>query len=403
MPFSGSIRRKVCVDLKTRVRVRRDRIALDSAAAYSLARWLGSDTWEAYVAKKGSVLSPLDQDVDDAERHQRREHFISVLCSDGYSRADAEIVVDGVRPSGAMKKSKPTAHQSASSETILDLLSDAYSVGDFDEAAGLFSLIMDSESAVPDGLLSVLEQHIDLDPRALHHMAIVHISRRVAQNSGKARKLLLEQMKRFPEDDRRGWILSLLGDIASGVYGGTLNQREALDYYVNATDLDVGPAATNAAIIYGRNPELNDPAKAEEFYLHAVRLGVPEAKTNLASLEELFGRKRSTLFVHGWEIARAVRIRGLGVRFLSAILEALKPSFGGFGSVAVGVQPMQFAADGVSEVAQYKAACSSLRNYLVQSGGNTGSIEGAKLISQDIPLGGLGEAGLMVGLAMNIR
>lgn len=121
------------------------------------------------------------------------------------------------------------------------------------------------------------------------------------------------------------------------------------------------------------------------------------------TLDDLLGNKRTVLFVHEWEISRKVAGRGLGLKFLEALTESIQTLYGELGSVVVGVAPSQFEAYGIEDEKQYLSASMSLRNYIVQAGVPSGTINGVQLIPQLIPNGGMSAGELMFGLTSHFN
>jgi hypothetical protein len=295
-----------------------------------IAAAFGHLDWKDFEGAPRAPLSPFDDEVDAAERKARLNAQSAALTQFGLSSRAATVFVRDVKPSARTPehdrkisrersrdrlrdfmddlkrrpegldnqtfRSDPDIEEeddlaALSTSELMEAITSAYGRGDYDMTTDCFAILLRDHSDLPRrALLDLLAQYVHLDPRAMHHTAILWVTENGHGGSvsqavvDDARELLFSQMDRFPTDPDQGWVFALLGDIVGGKYGGDPDERSALDYYMQAAGLDVAPAAMAAALIFEGSTDLTNHEMAEHYYRIGAALGMMEAKTNLALL-----------------------------------------------------------------------------------------------------------------------
>jgi TPR repeat protein len=268
----------------------------------------GYRDWDHFAQSPREPLSAFDNEIDAAERKARLEEQSTALTGLGLSYRVAKTFVGAIKPTAltiehsAYVKSLEDrrlirdvidSHKRVrrdvsrkSDPQLLANLAAAYANGDFEEATYAFGLVASSSLKVPAAaVIAILEPFSDIDPRALHHMALTLLLERPGKiDLRQATLYLLVQCTKFPEDRKRGWVLTLLGEIANGDYGGPSNPALALEYYRKAVVYRVGPAALKAGEIFEKSEEFRDRDKAKIAYRQAADLGDPAGWTSLAAM-----------------------------------------------------------------------------------------------------------------------
>ncbi|MBY3433509.1 sel1 repeat family protein [Rhizobium laguerreae] len=230
-----------------------------------------------------SSLSQFDDEIDALAVGKRIRVQANVLLSNGVPDGMSESIVNRIRPTKNRTKPPLTRLDAELSDKTLRLLDLAYEIGAEDVAEDIGKILFQTDiSEIYDQMIALLERFRSTSPRALHHMAIATaVSRRKTSMS---LDMLAEQLRQFPDDPQRHWVLVFSGDVRNGVYGGGKDVKAALNDYEAAAALGNKYAAFSAAQLYEDRDEEGDRERAIAMYERASSLGSTEAKTNKAIL-----------------------------------------------------------------------------------------------------------------------
>ena len=328
-----------------------------TAAFYGYAGWKA--LLEAASDRK-TTKGPDDEDCDPAELAERTK-FQNLLLKEYFGLDDlqAEVAFDMLRPTGRTgkpslkdmereierRKLKPRLGEDYDAirkfasmlgmgdpdglmslvygavplgddePDLLDELDRAYASGKQDQPDLAFGEIFRHAPELLSRAVEVAEKHVDTNPWALCHQAVAKITI-IPHDPDAARKLARLQLSKYPTWDRRAFVLSILGGVESGDYGGKRNEKAALACFRESAALGSAQGAFAAARMISDRPSVKSQNEAISMYRTAIRLGSMEAMTNLALL--FFRQRRLGHFDEAMRLLRTAADRGdhIAIEFL---------------------------------------------------------------------------------------
>lgn len=231
--------------------------------------------------------SPWDSDCPLFEVARRRHHHIGVLQALGVQEKVAEIIIDDVRPTerpGAREPEHTPACNSIPVDQFLAAARQQLAQGNWEQAsnfAGRGALRVEPQERGP---------FLDVILTAASHSDVVIFQ--IAQDKltgdlfpkdvGAGKRELAALLDRDPPADLKMVVLSVLGEIAMGLYGGPQKFDEAIALYAAASKAGNADASYNAALICFK--DLDEPVRAAPFLEDGVKSGNIRAISMLGRL-----------------------------------------------------------------------------------------------------------------------
>ncbi len=199
---------------------------------------------------------------------------------------------------------------------LLHELDEAYASGKYDRPDLAFGEIFRQAPEMLSQAIEVAEKHVDTSPWALCHQAVARITI-VPHEPAAAKRLLRLQLSKYPSSDNRPFVLSLLGDVESGRYGGKRDEKAALACFKESASLGSPQGAFSAALLISERKSVKSQNEAISMYRTAIKLGSVESMTNLALL--FFRQRRVGNFDEAMHLLRTAAESGdhIAIEFLS--------------------------------------------------------------------------------------
>jgi hypothetical protein len=248
------------------------------------AEMLEYKNWIDLIARSTSdTIPPWDEDQEEAVVASRIEHQIRVLVKAGVPETVSREIIGKIRPTsnGALDKSQVDKAESAGEPgaTPYDVALVAFEAQDYKKAHDIVIAELGSKGQVPSKVhfFDLLERMIPYYPiaKANHALAMVY-GDGCSKNVTEGENTLIELMDHPALDvQTRSTVLNVLGDIARGAHGGSVNRQRALELYLRSgRELHSAMGAFNAGEFLLQDNLIDEAA---EMYRIGAEAGHPTA------------------------------------------------------------------------------------------------------------------------------